>query len=141
MNKKNLLHIIALSTLALITGQISAKERLFLKNNSMWNIKFKFAAPENTRAVEMILNAGTTRNLGSTNEAMLEITNLSIKRAGLGEALSPYVALDVDALRSQSNTINQSPLVNGYERDITWLIESSGTSWQARPVSVQRKIE
>ncbi len=127
-------------TLLVLSNAIQAVPKCYIKNDSGWDIKIKFAAPDNMRAVESPISNGDKYSLGDPNE-MLRIIHLSVARQGLGsDYLSGFTALNVQQLKEMSRRYLSEQNIPGYERDIYWVITSTWTGWTAKAVSVQRSV-
>jgi hypothetical protein len=122
----------------LITNAINAD--FFIKNDSMWDIKIKFATPENTKAAEMSIKAGKVYPFGDSNE-IYNIARLSVKRDGIGSNyVSSWTALDIQNLiKLSKQELNKPIQISGYKKDLYWNIQSTGFGWTAKATSITRK--
>ena len=114
--------------------------QLYIKNNTSWDIKIKFAEPSRMNAAETPIRAGGVYPLGAINN-MYDIRYLSVMRYGRAEFMSGWTELDLNYLKqdSQRQLNEKEGVIPGYEKDIYWTILPTATGWTAKVVNVQTK--
>jgi len=128
MNTKSILTITLLFTLTAATNVMHAVGKVILRNNTGWNIAYKFAEPGRAANEGYVATNGTAI-LGDSDEYLVRA--LSIRRSGVGSTVSaPWTAIDVNKLMKDTEGFLKRPLPNNIsERNIIWEVQAGYVGW------------